>query len=116
MCRLCVKIIFILSIIFVSIFSQKIIHNNYFLYRNISWGNIYSINVETGIYYESYSKFSYYEIPKSKYVMCDTKYKNERLYMENNKFFCWYVFEEKEKPISGWIKVESLNNLKEKNK
>lgn len=71
-------------------------------YSENSWGNIYYLNENADFYIDEKSDYSIYRINKHNYLYCSSNNK------ETDRLFCWYIFDEKENPISGWIKQNYL--------
>jgi hypothetical protein len=97
-------------------FSQEHFHSNY---EKNSWGDKYVIVKDSGITMTPEDKFSFYTLKYNDILICDTKYENENQYLENNKVFCWFIFDEKREPLSGWVDIDDIikyggrNNEKE---
>ena len=95
--------LFILSTLILSALS---VQSKSSVYDNNSWGNEYRLNSDTDVFLYSNSEISVYRINKYKKVYCN----KDVFYISNNRVFCWYIFNQKENPISGWIDLEKLKN------
>lgn len=72
------------------------------VYSGNSWGSIYYLNEDSDFYIDKESDYSIYRLKKDNYLYCSSNSK------ETDRFFCWYTFDEKEMPISGWVKKSSM--------
>lgn len=73
-------------------------------YKGNTWGNKYVLEENSSFYIDKKMTNSIYTLKKGMVVYC---------YDKNNtdlSFFCWYVFENEEEPLSGWIEKDSLMN------
>jgi len=101
-------IFFISQIIF---FLQPVNIENY-EQEKISWGNTYTIKERSEMTISPDEEVSFYDLKYGDIVVCDTNYEKESRYVENNKAFCWFIFDPERQPLSGWIDVENLIEYK----
>jgi len=86
---------------FVSIFYFEK-SNKKTVYDGNSWGSVYYLNQDSDFYINELSNYSSYRIKKGNYIYCSSMNKY------SNKKFCWYIFDEDEMPIFGWVKIKDL--------
>lgn len=104
------KNIFIILFLFFFIYSIFLFcQNNTNKYSGNSWGTLYYSLKESDIYINFYGNETVYRIEEKTVLMCD----GSNDHSTNDRIFCWYLFDIKKQPISGWMNKNVLNIYKE---